>query len=293
MTRALIVAAALAALATPTLAQKAKAPAAKAAAKPAAPAGPAPADWRTPNPEDVLVIDTNKGRVLVELVPEVAPEHADRVRQLAREGFYDGHRFFRVIDGFMAQTGDPQNTGEGGSSNPDLKAEFFFRRADDTPITIAADQQVAEVGFIKSLPVMTQSMSLAPMTADGKVQGWGLYCPGVVGMARASDPNSGNSQFFLMRAHYPSLEKKYTAFGRVIAGQEVVDSLKTGEPAPDPQDLMQKVRVLADVPAKERPKVRVIDPKGRWFKAELARVAGGQPPAAFDACAVKIPVEVK
>src|SRR3954453_17513772 len=82
-------------------------------AAPAAPAAgaPGPGDWRAPDAQDVLVIDTNKGRILVELVPEVAPQFAARARELAHQHFYDGQTFFRVIDGFMDQTGDPQNTG--------------------------------------------------------------------------------------------------------------------------------------------------------------------------------------
>jgi peptidylprolyl isomerase len=160
------------------------------------------------------------------------------------------------------------------------------------PFGLAADQTVAEVGFVKSLPVMTQSMMLAPMTRDLKVSGWALYCPGVAAMARAEDPNSANSQFFLMRNGYPSLEKRYTAWGRVISGQDVVLAIKVGEPVADPQDLMERVRVLADLPDKERPKVRVIDPKSAWFKAEVARVRAAKG-ADFSACDVNIPVEVK
>lgn len=264
------------------------------AAAPAAPpaAPPGPADWRTPDPNDVLVIDTNKGRILVELVPEVAPQFAARARQLAHEQFYDGQTFFRVIEDFMDQTGDPTNNGMGGSKQPDVPAEFTFRRGADTPFVQAYDQSAAEIGFIKSLPVMSQSMMLAPMTRDGKVQAWALYCPGVAGAARSGEPNSANSQFFLMRAKYPKLEKQYSAFGRVIAGQDVVLKIKTGEPVADPQDRMERVRLLADLPPGERPTVRMIDPAGPWFKAELARVRA-QDGAAFSACDVNIPSEVK
>jgi peptidylprolyl isomerase len=289
--RTALLAAALAAVAATAVAAPPKAPAAAPAA-PAAPGQPAAADWRTPDPNDVLVIDTNKGRILVEMVPEVAPNHVQRLRELTREKLYDGLRFFRVVEGFMDQTGDPQNTGEGGSSKPDMAAEFTFRRGADMPFGLAADQTVAEVGFVKSLPVMTQSMMLAPMTRDLKVSGWALYCPGVAAMARAEDPNSANSQFFLMRNGYPSLEKRYTAWGRVISGQDVVLAIKVGEPVADPQDLMERVRVLADLPDKERPKVRVIDPKSAWFKAEVARVRAAKG-ADFSACDVNIPVEVK
>jgi len=258
----------------------------------AAPGQPTAADWRTPDPNDVLVIDTNKGRILVELVPEVAPKHVEQVRALAHEQFYDGLRFFRVIDKFMAQTGDPQNTGQGGSSKPNLPAEFTFKRGADMPFVLAVDQTVDEIGFVKSLPVETQSMSLAPLTKDQKVTGWALYCQGVAGMARDDNPDSGNSQFFLMRYPYPSLEKRYTAFGRVIAGEDVVRQIKTGEPVEQPQDRMDRVRVLADIPEAERPKVRVIDPKGAWFTAELARVKAAKG-AQFSACDIDIPAEVK
>jgi peptidylprolyl isomerase len=290
MKKAVLLAAAVALAATSASAQRK--PAAKPPTAAAKPAGPTAADWRTPDPNDVLVIDTNKGRILLELVPEVAPNHVQRVRDLARQGFYDGHEFFRVIENFMAQTGDPQNTGQGGSSLPDIGAEFMFRRGPDAPFVLAADQAVAEIGFIKALPVMTQSMMLAPMTRDGKVSGWALFCQGVAGMARAQAEDSANSQFFLMRAPYPSLEKRYTAFGRVIAGQDVVTAIKVGEPVADPKDRMERVRVLADLPQGERPKVRVVDPKSAWFKSEIDRVRAAKG-ADFTACDVNIPVEVK
>jgi peptidylprolyl isomerase len=295
MRRFLMLAAAAApvlALAGVTAAAPPKKPVAAPGPAAAAPGQPTAADWRTPDPNDVLVIDTNKGRVVVEMVPEVAPKHVEQVRALSHEQFYDGLRFFRVIDKFMAQTGDPQNTGQGGSSKPNVAAEFTFKRGADMPFVLAVDQSVAEIGFVKSLPVETQSMSLAPLSKDQKVTGWALYCQGVAGMARDDNPDSGNSQFFLMRYPYPSLEKRYTAFGRVIAGEDVVRQIKTGEPVEQPQDRMDRVRVLADIPEAERPKIRVIDPKGAWFKAELARVKTAKG-AQFSACDVDIPVEVK
>lgn len=256
------------------------------------PGTPTATDWRTPDPDNLLVIDTNKGRIIVELSPEVAPAHVVRVKELARAGLYDNRTFFRVIDQFMAQTGDPQDNGKGGSDKPNLTAEFTFRRGAQTPFVQVADQTVAEVGFLGPLPVMTQSSMLMAMTTDNKISGWALYCPGVAGMARDETPDSANSQFFLMRQAYPSLEKRYTAFGRVVAGLDVVRAIKTGEPVADPQDKMLKVQVLADMPAATRPKVRVIDPKSPWFKAEVASVRA-QMGADFTACAIKIPSEVK
>jgi peptidylprolyl isomerase len=290
----LLAAAALAALATAS-SVAAWAPPKKPAAAPAPavkPAAPSDADWRTPDPNNVLVIDTNQGRIVVEMVPEVAPKHVEQIRALAHENFFDGQRFFRVIDKFMAQTGDPQNNGQGGSSKPNIPAEFTFRRGSDLPFVMAADQTVAEIGFIKSMPVESQSMSLAAMTKDQKVTAWGLYCPGVAGMARDDNPDSGNSQFFLMRYAYPSLEKRYTAWGRVIAGEDVVRKIKTGEPVEQPQDRMDKVRLLADIPEKDRPKIRVVDTKSAWFKSQIERVRASKG-ADFTACDVDVPVEVK
>ena len=289
MIRTFLIATAAVALAASAVAAAPKAKPAPAAAQPV---GPATADWRTPNPDDLLVIETNKGRVIVELAPDVAPAHVVRIRELARAHFYDGQTFFRVVDRFMDQTGDPTNTGTGGSDKPNLAAEFTFRRGAETPFVVAANQTVSEVGFVRSLPVTSQSSMLMPMTADGKVSAWALYCPGVAGMARDESPDGANSQFFLMRDGYPSLEKRYTAFGRVIAGQDVVRAIKVGEPVAPPQDRMEQVRLLSDLPEASRPKVRVIDPAGAWFKAEIERVRATKG-ADFSACDVQMPVEVK
>ncbi len=152
------------------------------------------------NPENALLIDLTYGPVLVELYPEKAPKHVERVKTLARQGFYNGHAFHRVIEEFMAQTGDPTGTGRGGSPLPDLPAEF-----NDLPHT-----------------------------------------RGTVSMARASDPNSANSQFFIMYTAAPHLDGQYTVFGRVIFGMESVDKLNRGEP-PIVPDLMLRAAVLADV----------------------------------------------
>lgn len=281
MIRTALYAAALLALAAPAAAQA-----------PAAPAAPSAADWRTPNPDDVLVIDTNKGRIIVEMLPEVAPAHVQRMKELTRAGFFDGRSFFRVIDDFMAQTGDPQDQGTGGSDKPDLTQEFLFRLGAGQGFVQAADQNVSQVGFIKSLPVMSQSPMLMAMTADGKISAWPLFCPGVAAMARGQGEDSANSQFFLMRQAYPSLEKRYTGWGRVISGLDAVRAIKVGEPVAAPQDKMDKVRVLADIPAAERPKVRVIDPASPWFKAEIESVRARMG-ADFTACEIRIPSEVK
>jgi peptidylprolyl isomerase len=142
------------------------------------------------------------------------------------------------------------------------------------------------------MPVASQNSMMMSLMADGRVSAWGLYCPGVAGMARAGDPNSANSQFFLMRAPYPALEKRYTAWGRVIVGQDAVRAFKVGEPPSDPMDTVVRARILADIPAAERPQVRVVDPNGPWFKAEIERIRA-QRGADFSPCDVNITAEVK
>ena len=155
------------------------------------------------NLENILYIDLSQGRVVIELLPNVAPAHVERIKSLARQKFYDGIVFHRVIDGFMAQTGDPTGTGMGGSKLPDIKAEFS-----DEP-----------------------------------------HIRGAVSMARASDPNSANSQFFIVTSDSRFFDGQYTVWGRVISGMEFVDKIKKGANRDGKvvgPDGMVKVRVAKD-----------------------------------------------
>jgi len=252
-------------------------------------------DWRTIAPENLLVIDTNKGRILVELEPRAAPAHVERIRTLTNRGFYDGLKFHRVMRNFMAQTGDPLGTGEGGSDLPDLAAEFSFRRGRNPDFSLVPGSGAGTRGFLGSLPVQTQPDAQMFVTADMKVDASGLFCPGVLGMARAGDPNSANSQFFLMTGTNVGLNGTYTAFGHVVVGQDVVKSLKVGSEtsngAVEDPDLMTRVRIASALPEGERPTVRVADPRGAIFAAEVdkARTTKG---VGFNICDVTAPAEV-
>jgi peptidylprolyl isomerase len=263
-------------------------------AAPAAAAGPAipppgPGDWRPIDAENTLVIDTNKGRILVELYPLAAPATVAQVEALVRKHFYDGLTFFRVVDGFMDQTGDPQNNGSGGSTLSNLKAEFTFRHTPGVGETDVTPIPAGEVGFVGTMPTVSQPSVMATMTVDGKVSGFGLFCSGVIGLARAEADDSGNSQFFLMRADHFDLDQKYTAFGRVVVGGSVVRAIKIGEPVEAPQDKMVTVQVLADMPAAGRPNPRVLDTSSAYFKTEIATLHATQHDD-FNPCAVDIPV---
>ena len=155
-------------------------------------------------PENTVYLQLKDGRVVIELKPDLAPDHVARIKTLVREGFYDGIVFHRVIAGFMAQTGDPTGTGRGGSKYPDLKAEF-------------TDTQFER---------------------------------GTLGMARTQNPNSANSQFFIMFDRAPHLDGQYTVFGQVTEGMDLVDRIKKGAGrggmVQDP-DKIVKMQIAADV----------------------------------------------
>jgi len=149
--------------------------------------------------ENTMVLETSKGTVTIEMRPDLAPQHVEHIKKLVREGFYDGVVFHRVIDGFMAQTGCPHGTGTGGSSYPNLPAEF---------------------------------------NAEPHVRG-------TVSMARAQNPNSANSQFFICFDDARFLDKQYTVWGKVTSGMENVDKIKRGEPVRDPDQIV-KATIAAD-----------------------------------------------
>jgi cyclophilin family peptidyl-prolyl cis-trans isomerase len=254
------------------------------------------AEWRTVSPENLWVIDTSKGRVLVELEPRVAPNHIERIRTLTNRGFYDGLKFHRVIPNFMAQTGDPEGTGAGGSDLPDIKGEFNFRRGRDSGFVAVENSGPGLRGIMGSLPITTQPDAQMFVTADLKVGASGLFCPGVAGMARAGSPDSANSQFFLMSGQNDNLNGGYTTFGRVVQGLDVVKALKAGDDAKDgavgpDADAMTKVQLASALPEGQRPTVRVAVPGSAPFNAavEAARTARG---AQFGICDVQPVVQI-
>jgi cyclophilin family peptidyl-prolyl cis-trans isomerase len=161
-------------------------------------AGPTAA--QAPDPENTLVMTLKDDcKVTIALRPDLAPKHVEQIKTLTRRGFYDGIVFHRVIDGFMAQTGDPTGTGMGGSDLPDVPAEF------------------SQEPFVR----------------------------GTVGMARSSEPDSANSQFFLMFAEGEFLNGQYTVWGQVTDGMDCVDNITRGEPPENP-DRIVSLKVLKD-----------------------------------------------
>lgn len=249
----------------------------------AAPAQPprSARDWRPLDLANTLVVDTSKGRIVVEMRPEFAPKSVERVKLLAREGVYDGLLFHRVLPQF-AQTGNPNNRDGGTSSHPDLPSEFFFRLPADGTQAVLVRRSDGLERFLGASP-----LAAVPGT-DGKLRGWGLYCAGVVGMGRQADTESGNSEIFFTSQPVRRLDHDYTVWGRVVAGLDVVRSLQIGEPPAHPDRLL-RVRRAADLPPAERPRLEVQDEHGAAFRAAVAALQRKEG-AAFTPCDVEVKV---
>jgi len=254
--------------------------------------------WRDVAPENLWVIDTTKGRILVELAPDMAPLSVERIQTLTRQGFYRNHAFHRVIRNFMAQTGDPTGTGAGDSELPDVAGEFTFRRGRRPAFieTPTGREDRAVFGLYGSMPVRTQPDAQMFITADNRVDGMGYFCPGVAGMARSGDPDSANSQFFFMTAYRSNLNGQYTPFGRVLEGLDVVESLKAGaeenDGAVSDPDRMLSARLAADMPEGERPRAQVLDVRSPRM-AEIVQTAVAERGDRLSVCDVVPPVRIE
>jgi peptidylprolyl isomerase len=252
---------------------------------------PAPlADWRLPDAQNTLVIDTDKGRIAIELRPEFAPSAVARMKRLARSGVYDGLKFHRVVDGFMAQTGAPNNLDGGKSLEPDLPPEFTFRLGAGEPRVQLARPQGESEGFIGAQPYVAVDEIRMAVSPDRRVSAWGAFCAGVVGMSHGREPSGGNSEFFIMRAPTRSLDRGYSVVGRVILGLDVVRALTVGDPPLQPSRML-RVRVMADMPESERPQLAVLNTLSPEFRALAERVRAIRG-ADFSICDIEAPVRV-
>jgi peptidylprolyl isomerase len=252
---------------------------------------PAPlVDWRTLDPENTLILETDKGRVVIELRPEFAPMAVARIKRLARRGIYDNLQFHRVIDGFIAQTGNPDNRDGSKSLEPDLPAEFTFRLGADVPRAQLARPQGESEGFIGAQPYVAVDEIRMAMSPDRRVSAWGAFCAGVVAMGHDADPDSSNSEFFIMRSSTRSLDRNYSVVGRVIVGLDMVRALTAGDPPMQPSRMI-KARIMADLPDAARPQVAVLNTLSPEFKA-LADQVRAVKGADFSICDVEAPVRM-
>jgi peptidylprolyl isomerase len=208
-------------------------------------------EWSRIDPENVIVIDTSKGRLVIEARPEIAPQAVARVKRLAREGVYDGLQIHRVVEHFVAQTGNPNNRDGGASAYPNLPPEFVFRLKPGDATLLAVKSSDGVAGFLGSVPFAGAAMTEADRASDGTLRAWGAYCSGVAGMGRQAGRDTANSEIFFMLEAARRLDRDYTAWGRIVNGMPVLRSLYVGSPPPTP-DLMRRVRVLAVPTARSR-----------------------------------------
>ena len=165
-------------------------------------------EYMSKDPENTIQIELKSGNVIIELMPDIAPNHSTRIKELAREGFYDGVPFHRVIEGFMAQTGDVKF---GNTNSPDFNLSLAGTGGSDLPNVKAEFTDIA-------------------------------HTRGTLSAARSADPDSANSQFFICFDSAPHLDRQYSAFGKVIKGMEFIDMIKKGDPnsgaVPDPDKII-------------------------------------------------------
>jgi len=253
-------------------------------------------DWRAIAPEDTLVIELESGKVTIALSPALAPKHVEQVKKLAREGFYDGLSFYRVIDGFVAQGGDPFGEKKIGKAKKTLKAEFegvlakgaIFTRLGDV------DGYAPEAGFIGGLPTGHD-----PKTGTY----WHLHCAGAFAFGREDGRDTASTEFYIALQPQRYLDRNLSVFGRVIDGMDRVQALRRVDPPEskddDIGDRIISFRINADIPQDERTDWEILDSERPAFNA-FVESRRNRPEGFFyfrpnhvDACQLPAPVRKK
>ncbi|MFC2954194.1 peptidylprolyl isomerase [Marinicaulis aureus] len=251
----------------------------------------APEDWRTLDPENLLVIELERGRVVVALSEKLAASHTAQLKALAREGFYDGLSFYRVIDGFVAQGGDVFETREIKTAEKSLAAMFDESLTDAmkfTPIK-DVDGYAPQVGFIDSEAV-----------GVGGDRVWKLHCTGAMAMARGNEKDTGGTEFYIAIQPQRYLDRNLTVFGNVVEGMEHVQRLRRVAPPESEDDdrgeEIISIRVAADLPEDEQPALEIMRSDTPTF-ADYVEARRNRPEEFFyfrpdhvDVCALSIPV---
>ncbi len=226
----------------------------------------APDAWRAVDPQNLVIMETTKGQIVIELSPELAPKHVEQFRAYVTAGLYNDTPFHRVIGDFMAQGGDIEARYGEEVMMDNIPKEFTIRRSpSDFAIDPIGFADSASAGFYKGMPIRTQAQFLADLSFDGNVETWIPHCEGVLssarlgaqpGVSREMAENSSNAQFFLISGKGRHLDKEYTAKGRVISGLDVVKSIKLGPPGDgfpiSNPDILKTAILASDMPEAER-----------------------------------------
>lgn len=255
----------------------------------------APSDWRELDPENSLYIELERGRVIVALSSSLAPNHVAQVKMLAREGFYDGLSFYRVIEGFVAQGGDAFEARALGSAKKTMAAEFEQPLTSDIGFDRIKDRDgyAAHVGFVDTLP--------AGIDADEETI-WHLHCTGAFAFGRNNEKDTASTEFYIALQPQRYLDRNLSVFGRVIKGMEHLQALRRVAPPQNQDDdrgeTIVAMRVAADVPANARESLEILDSSTATFQAYVES-RRNRPSAFFhfrhdyiDVCQLPIPVRM-
>lgn len=257
--------------------------------------------WRTIEPENLLKITTDEGVIWVELADAFAPGHTARMRELARADWFDFKVWHRVIDGFMAQGGGAMDNPSIAAPTDPIAAEFTMRRSpaeieitelQERMINPRSNRASAQAGFWNGFPAGTQPAAVASIMGDGRVDSWLLHCDGAAAMARTSDPNSANAQFYIVRGSAEHLNAQYTVWGAVREGQDVTYALNEGTLGQDRgfrPSFIEDIEVAADLAEDERPTLQVMDTNSAAFADYLAAYEDA-PGDGLDVCEIDVPV---
>jgi peptidylprolyl isomerase len=278
-----------------SLAADTSAPARRTTAEVIAAAGPG--DWRAPDPANTLYLQLASGRVVIELAPDFAPQHAENIKTLVREGYFDGLAIIRSQDNFVVQWGDPDGTRPLKSAKPSLPPEFTVAKGGTLPFTRLpdADGYAPEVGFSNGFPAARN-----PRTGET----WLVHCYAMVGAGRANEVDSGTgAELYVVTGHAPrQLDRNIALVGRVVQGMELLSVLPRGTGAigfyerPDQRVPIVSVRVAADVPEAERTAIELMRTDTPTFTALVEARRNRQddwykvPAGYIDVCNVPIPV---
>ncbi len=253
-------------------------------------------DWRDVAPENLILIETTYGDIVVELNPDFAPNHADQFRQLVRDDVYNGTRFYRVIDTFVAQ---------GGLQDDDAIEQFpVLKNENDRPLSDAKFVPLGNADLFA--PMVGHIDGFAVGRSDSLQSEWLLHCPGALAMARDTDPDSGSTEFYIVLDAQRYLDRNLTIFGRVIDGMQYVQKLKRGIRAiesgviqpPEVGDEIMSMTVAADMDSVIRPKYQVQAMPTQAFedaktekRVREAAFFYRKPPEVLDICGFEVPVQ--
>ncbi|WP_031551551.1 peptidylprolyl isomerase [Parvularcula oceani] len=254
--------------------------------------------WVRPDPEDTLYLDLDAGRVVIAMVPELAPAHAAQIRTLAREGYYEGLSFYRVVEGFVAQGGDEAGTKDIGSAKPALPAEFEMPLPEGVTFTPLgqADPYSSQAGFIESLPAARD-----PQAGTA----WLAHCTGAFAFGREEGRDTASTEIYIALQPQRYLDQNLTVLGRVILGMEHVQAMPRGElgNAGTIADEgrwtpIRGMTLAADLPEEARVPVEIMDTSSETF-AQLIEARAARPSGFFyhrpdhvDLCQMPVPVRL-